>query len=189
MSKKRAYIRKRRSVHLRCRQKAENARKVRSRQKIVQSPEPASVTFQVAATLWHRTNVARYCSMFDRITVRTGDKYFFVDHDGKQIGATYDGAAMVAANDGYAAVKVGSQWGFADAKGELVIQPQYENARSFSLGLAPVEENDRWGYINTDGELVVEEKYFDAGVFSPDGAACVKSVAAWSFLVLCEYDS
>lgn len=48
-----------------------------------------------------------YCSMFDRITVRTGDKYFFVDHDGKQIGATYDGAAMVAANDGYAAVKVG----------------------------------------------------------------------------------
>ena len=28
MSKKRAYIRKRRSVHLRCRQKAENARKV-----------------------------------------------------------------------------------------------------------------------------------------------------------------
>ena len=130
-----------------------------------------------------------YCSLFDRITVRTGDKYFFVDHDGKQIGATYDGAAMVAANDGYAAVKVGSQWGFADAKGELVIQPQYENARSFSLGLAPVEENDRWGYINTDGELVVEEKYFDAGVFSPDGAACVKSVAAWSFLVLCEYDS
>ena len=130
-----------------------------------------------------------YCSMFDRITVRTGDKYFFVDHDGKQIGATYDGAAMVAANDGYAAVKVGSQWGFADAKGELVIQPQYENARSFSLGLAPVEENDRWGYINTDGELVVEEKYFDAGVFSPDGAACVKSAAAWSFLVLCEYDS
>ena len=44
-------------------------------------------------------------------------------------------------------------------------------------------------HINTDGELVVEEKYFDAGVFSPDGAACVKSVAAWSFLVLCEYDS
>lgn len=112
-----------------------------------------------------------------------------MDHDGKQIGATYDGAAIVAANDGYAAVKVGSQWGFADAKGELAIQPQYENARSFSLGLAPVEENDRWGYINTDGELVVEEKYFDAGVFSPDGAACVKSVAAWSFLVLCEYDS
>lgn len=60
MSKKRAYIRKRRNVHLRCRQKAENARKVRSRQKLVQSPEPASVTFQAAATLWHRTNVARY---------------------------------------------------------------------------------------------------------------------------------
>lgn len=60
MSKKRAYIRKRRSVHLRCRQKAENARKVRSRQKPVQSPESASVTFQAAATLWHRTNVARY---------------------------------------------------------------------------------------------------------------------------------
>ena len=40
--------------------KAENARKVRSRQKPVQSPEPASVTFQAAATLWHRTNVARY---------------------------------------------------------------------------------------------------------------------------------
>lgn len=64
MSKKRAYIRKRRSVHLRCRQKAENARKVRSRQKPVQSPESASVTFQAAATLWHRTNVARYSKAY-----------------------------------------------------------------------------------------------------------------------------
>lgn len=58
-------------------------------------------------------------SMFDRITVRTGDKYFFVDHDGKQIGSTYDGAAMVAANDGYAAVKVGSQWGLCGCQGRV----------------------------------------------------------------------
>ena len=60
MSKKSAYIRKRRSVHLRHRQKAGSARKVRSRQKPPKVPEFASVTFQTAAALWHRTNVARY---------------------------------------------------------------------------------------------------------------------------------
>lgn len=59
MSKKRAYIRKRKSIYFRNCQKSGNVQVVRSRQKC-NAPKPAHVTFQTATILWHRTNEARY---------------------------------------------------------------------------------------------------------------------------------
>lgn len=130
-----------------------------------------------------------FCSQFDVIVACRDGKYIFIDHNGKAIGnSSFDGTALPASNDSYIAVKQGEAWGFADQAGNIVIEPQYEGAKSFSLGLAPIEIADRWGYINTDGTVVIETEYFDAGVFSKDGSAPVKSNAAWNFIVLCEYD-
>lgn len=130
-----------------------------------------------------------FCSIFDIIIAKQGDKYIFINHKGKNIGNTsFDGATLPASNDSYIAVKQGDKWGFAGQDGKIVIEPQYEQAKSFSMGMAPIEVEDRWGYINTDGKVVIEPKYFDAGVFSQDGSAAVKNVSAWNFIVLCEYD-
>ena len=130
-----------------------------------------------------------FCSIYDVIIARKGDKYLFIDDKGKVIGKeAFDGASIAASNDSYIAIKKGDLWGFANTKGEVVIEPAYEGAKSFSMGMAPVEVADRWGYINTDGEFVIETKYFDAGVFSEDGAAPVKNSTVWNFIVLCEYD-
>ena len=38
-------------------------------------------------------------------------------------------------------------WGFADAEGKWVIQPQFEEVNQFNEGLAPVKKDGKWGYI------------------------------------------
>lgn len=131
-----------------------------------------------------------FCSMFNVIVARKGENYYLIDYEGKQIGdRAYEGASLPAANGSYIAVKDGEKWGFTDAKtGEIVIAATYDEAKSFSLGMAPVKQEDRWGYIKVDGTFAVEPKYFEAGVFSTDGAAKVKSSTSWNILVLCEYD-
>ncbi|MEE8043841.1 MAG: WG repeat-containing protein [Thermodesulfobacteriota bacterium] len=50
---------------------------------------------------------------------------------------------------------MGNKWGFVNKKGEIVIEPQFENAVSFSGGLAIVElGGGKWGYIDKKGKLV-----------------------------------
>ena len=46
-----------------------------------------------------------------------------------------------------AAVKEDGLWGYVSLWGELVIQPQFLNARSFYGGSAPVETVDGWRFI------------------------------------------
>lgn len=130
-----------------------------------------------------------FCSLFNIIIVRQGEKFVFLNHEGKEVSEQkFDGAQMPASNDGYIAVKIADKWGFANQNGGIVIEPKFQAAKSFSLGLAPYSENDRWGYVNVNGETVIEPKYFDAGVFAADGSAAVKNVSGWNFIVLCEYD-
>lgn len=46
--------------------------------------------------------------------------------------------------------------GYINKSGEVVIEPQFRKADSFSEGLAAVEKDKQWGYINTSGNWVVE---------------------------------
>lgn len=60
--------------------------------------------------------------------------------------------------------------------------PRYQNARSFSEGLAPVQASGgRWGYINTQNQWVVQPKFEDAQEFK-DGRAAVKLNGKWGFI-------
>ena len=70
-----------------------------------------------------------------------------------------------AAAGGLAAVRVGSKWGFASAKG-LVIEPQWDQVGRFSQGLVSATiyepETDsrnarslQWKFLNPDGETVI----------------------------------
>lgn len=64
-------------------------------------------------------------------------------------------------------------WGFADYKGNIVIEPQYERAKSFSNGLAAVCKNGKWGYINKNNELVVDYMFYECGYVSKGGCTFV----------------
>ena len=65
------------------------------------------------------------------------------------------------------------KWGFVNRKGEVVISPAYEAAKSFSNGLAAVRIGEGWGFINASGKCVIESKFYDADYFTEAGAVMV----------------
>jgi hypothetical protein len=44
-------------------------------------------------------------------------------------------------------------------EGQVMIEPQYEAAKSFSNGVAAVSVDGKWGYINQANELIVEPQF------------------------------
>ena len=54
----------------------------------------------------------------------------------------------------------------------VAIKPKYDEAQSFSEGLAAVKKGSKWGYIDTKGEVVIPFEYDVAYVFN-EGLAVV----------------
>jgi len=70
------------------------------------------------------------------------------------------------------------KYGYADARGNIVIQPTFDKALNFSEGLAAVmtkePQGDRWGFIDLTGKLVIPATYrLMPGRFS-EGLAAVR---------------
>ena len=64
------------------------------------------------------------------------------------------------------------QWGFCNEKGEMVIDFQYEDAKSFSSKLGAVRYAGNWGYVNQYNTMVIANEYEEAGPFGGE-LACV----------------
>lgn len=77
---------------------------------------------------------------------------------------------------------ISGKYGFLNKKGDIVIKPQFEDAKGFYDGLAPVKSggnfDDKWGYIDINGNYVIDEKFSFAGLFS-DGYA-ISSIIEFS---------
>lgn len=78
---------------------------------------------------------------------------FLYDHKGNltiKVGASGE---IRHFSEGMAAVKKDKDkgFGFYDYDGDEVIAPRYEDAGTFSEGLAPVKLNGKWGYVNREG--------------------------------------
>lgn len=78
-------------------------------------------------------------------------------------------------------VRRNGQWGYIDRGGELVIAPIFDQAWTFSDGLALVRREGRYGYIDTTGALVIEPQYADAWHFS-EGLAPVQVGDQWGYI-------
>ncbi|MGV3611292.1 MAG: WG repeat-containing protein [Fluviicola sp.] len=52
-----------------------------------------------------------------------------------------------------------SLFGYINAKGEVIIKPQFERAAQFNEGLAYFEKNGKYGFINPKGEVVIQPIY------------------------------
>lgn len=64
------------------------------------------------------------------------------------------------------------KWGYKNEAGNVVIEPQFDEAYNFSEGLAAVEQQEKVGFINTAGELVIPYRYDTVCSFS-EGLASV----------------
>lgn len=86
------------------------------------------------------------------------------------------------------------KFGFANALGKTIIQPQFDYAQSFREGVAAVctgcrsEKADaehsitvggRWGYINRRGRIIVPLEYRDVADFFENGTGRVRIDDKW----------
>jgi len=70
-------------------------------------------------------------------------------------------------------VRIGSLYGFRNAAGQVVIDPQFEQAWYFVDGLARVRLKGKWGFIDRSGAMVIDPT-FDVAWDFDQGLARVK---------------
>jgi len=73
------------------------------------------------------------------------------------------------------------KYGYRNRNREVVIEPQFEQARSLTGVLGAVKLNSKWGFINRKGEFVVEPQFEDAHSFH-DEMGEVKLKGKWGFI-------
>lgn len=78
-------------------------------------------------------------------------------------------------------------WGFVSLDGTVLVEPQFEDASSFSKGMAAVRKDGKWGYIDKTGAFLIPPTFEEAGPLSPTGSAFVKSHAGYSLMTLSRY--
>lgn len=67
--------------------------------------------------------------------------------------------------EGFAAVKIGSKWGYINIKGEVVVKPEFEGADDFNEGFAVIKIGNKHGYINSSGQVIINPQYDTAKAF------------------------
>lgn len=98
--------------------------------------------------------------------VKDSNGWYMVNASGERINDKTFSDAKAPESDGYIAVADSSgKWGFADRTGEIVIPCQYDDAMSFSDGLAPVKENGYWHYISIYNATAIDLDLTDANPF------------------------
>ena len=68
--------------------------------------------------------------------------------------------------EGLIAAEFNRKVGYVDLKGEVAIQPRFENAQAFSEGLAAVKVDGKWGYVDVLGNAVIQPQFADARRFA-----------------------
>lgn len=84
-------------------------------------------------------------------------------------------------SEGLSSIRIKGKCGFVNNQGEIVIAPQYENAKDFSETLAAVSFDGQYGYMNYDGKFVIPPAFEDAEHFS-EGLAAVKINGLYGYI-------
>ncbi len=121
-------------------------------------------------------------SKYERLFVSEGRDYIMIDTTGQQIGDNSFEDARLFTDGTAAAVKQDGKWGFVNLSGEVIIEPKYNDARSFCNGFAAVNKDGKWGFINEDGEMVIEPKFDEVRDFTSSRICFVKEGSVWKIL-------
>ena len=66
--------------------------------------------------------------------------------------------------------------------GKIIIEPQYEDAKSFSNSMGAVKTSGGWVFINPKNEIVIQETFEDVDYLNDKGICFVKTDGYWSYL-------
>lgn len=119
--------------------------------------------------------------------VKDSSGYFIINEEGKELSPDRYAQAKGMEGSWVAVADQSGRWGFTDGTGGTVIDYIYEDACSFSCGVAAVKQFDKWGYISKNNKLVIEAKYEDAMPFQ-EGKGIVRKMGTYSFLTFQYYE-
>jgi len=103
-------------------------------------------------------------------------KWVWVDKAGKILDLNVD--SSFTWSEDLAIFMMGSKYGYINASGKIVINPQFKWSTDFREGLAVAQlDNLLYGYIDKKGAWVIPAQYDYAWNFE-DGIACVRTKAA-----------
>ena len=88
------------------------------------------------------------------------------DDDLKPVGDFVCDQADMLYGDTFAFARDGL-WGFADTKGNVVLEPQFEEAKSFCGNVACVKENGVWHFIDRQGNALGKETFACGAYLQP----------------------
>jgi hypothetical protein len=99
--------------------------------------------------------------------VTEGGAIAAIDSKGEIKFTLQDAAKAMNFSEGLAAFSMFEEgdmkWGFINKEGNIVINPQFLDTRSFSNGMCAIANADKkWGFINEKGELVINYQFDDA---------------------------
>ncbi len=119
----------------------------------------------------------------DLAPVQTADGLVaFVNRSGKlQLVGKVQSLTVNGFTAGLAPAGSSGKWGFIDATGKWIVDPQFEQAGNFADGLAPVTVGGRIGYIDPKGRFVVNPQY-ESGDDFYEGLAAVKNAGRMGFI-------
>lgn len=121
------------------------------------------------------------------IFAKKDGKYYMLNTQGEKISDQAFDDARSFAGSGPAAVCIEGKWGFIDKTGKVVIEPQYEGANSFNIGLGAVCVEGKWGYISSKGTIRIQCQFEDCQPFASNGIAAVKEKGMWKYVRLLSY--
>lgn len=89
-----------------------------------------------------------------------------IDKSGKTMFELKQAEIVFAFSDGLALFcNENLDCGFVDKSGKVVVNPQFDDARPFSEGLAAVERDGKWGFIDKTGKIVINPQFEKVGDF------------------------
>ena len=131
------------------------------------------------------TSFGGRCSSSNHMFVKYSgsDKYLLINSENlDESDFTCDDADLYLGSA--AAFERDGKWGFVDAGGNVVIEPKYDKAKSFSNGYAAVMKDGMWGFINTSEEMIIEPVFEDAMYFMAGGSVYAKRDGVWRMISL-----
>lgn len=99
--------------------------------------------------------------------------YDIYNAKGEKLSALACADMDVFMGDAIAYKDASGKWGYVNKNGEIVIKPQFDQAKSFSGGLGAVCKENLWGFAKKNGKIVIECQYIDGGYFNKNGICFV----------------